>query len=291
MSAFAYVPASSLDEALSLLARHGDDAHLLAGGTSFVLLLRQGLLDPGVVVGLRSVPGLDTIEVDQAGRLRIGAMATLSQIERDPLVGRSLPVLREVVRRVATIRVRNQATIGGNLVHADPAQDPPPVLLALDAAVEVAGPSGRRILPLNALFVDVIQTSLAPGEIVTALVVPLPPPQARFATVKFLPRTVDDFATVSVAVRVDTLPDGRVGDVRIALGAVAPVPLRAEAAEDAIRGRVPDDRLIDDAADLVLHAVDPVDDVRGSADYKREMARVWTRRALGRALGWPERVA
>ncbi len=291
MRPFSYVPAASLEEAVGVLARHGDEAHLLAGGTSFVLLLQQGLVDPGVVVGLSSVPGLNTIERDGAGQLRIGAMATLGRIEGDPLVRDALPCLSEVVGRVATVRIRNQATIGGNLAHADPAQDPPPILLALDAVVEAIGPSGRRTIPLDSFFVDVFETALAPGEILTAVRVAAPSPAIRFATVKFLPRTVDDFATVTVAVRIDPSPDGRVADLRIALGAVAPVPLRAVAAENAIRGHVPDEALLAGAAELARDAVDPFDDVRGSADYKREMTRVWTLRALRRALAPSERVA
>lgn len=288
MRSFAFLPAGSAEEAVELLGRYGEEAHLLAGGTSLVLMLQQGLIEPGVVVGLRSAAGLEGVRRGGEGRIEIGAMTTLRQLECDPLVCADLPWLSAVVGRVATVRVRNQATIGGNLAHADPAQDPPPILLTLDGEVEAMGPMGLRTIPIDRFFVDVFETALTPGEILTRLIVPLPPSSARFATIKFLPRTVEDFATVSVAVRIDQGADRRIEDVRIAVGAVAPIPLRVVAAEALLRGQVPDAALVSAAAELVRDAVDPFGDVRGSADYKREMARVWTARALRQALGQRE---
>ncbi len=276
---YAYHEPSELDEALALLARHGDDAHAVAGATAFMLLYRQGLLRPSHVVGLRRVRSLGGIR-DDGGALVIGATATHREAERSPLVARHCAALARAFASVATVRVRNQATVGGNLAHADPAQDPPAMLLALDAAVTAVSPGGTREIPLAELFVDVLTTSLAPGELITAVRVPALAPGTRAAYVKFLPRTADDYATVSVAATLRRSEDGRVADVRVVLGAVGPTPIRATSAEDALRGAAPDAARIAEAAALARDAADPIDDVRGSAAYKREMARVWTERAL-----------
>lgn len=278
MSGALYARPTSLEDALEVLA--GADAQLLAGGTALTLLRKQGLVERGPTIDLGAIRGLDGISEEADGRLVIGAMATLRSIETSPVVRRLAPVLADVVGRVATVRIRNQATIGGNLAHADPAQDPPPILLVLDAEVEIAGPRGRRRLPLDGFFVDVFETILRPEEILVAIRVPPVAPTSRIGYEKFLPRTADDYATVSVAVRLDVAADGSFGDVRIALGSAAAVPLRVPAAEAVLRGASPSEAAIAAAAEAVIAAVDPMDDARGSADYKREMAGVWTRRLL-----------
>jgi carbon-monoxide dehydrogenase medium subunit len=279
---FAYVAAADIEEALELLARHGEDAHLMAGGTALILLLKQELIEPAVVVGLGGLSELARIDLD-GDVLRIGALSALRRVERDATVLAHAPAVARAVARVATARVRNQATLGGNLVHADPAQDPPPILLVHDADVVLRGPSGERVVPLDEFFVDVFETAIEPDEILTTIRIPRPSPTARFEYVKFLPRTVDDYATVSVAVRLEVGSDGAVEDVRIALGNAGAVPFRASAAEDALRGTVPSPSYLHDVAAIAAEASDPVDDIRGSADYKREMVRVWTARALERA--------
>lgn len=279
MRSFAWAPARSVAEAIDLLARHGEGAHVMAGGTALVLLMKQGLVEPSAVIGLGGVDEMRGI-AEADGELVIGGAVRLRAIETSTIVRRVAPVLAEAVGRVATIRIRNQATLGGNLAHADPAQDPPPVLLALDAKIDLAGPGGTRTLPLDELFVDVFETAIKPGEILTAIRVPLPPRGTRLAYTKFLPRSVDDYATVSVAARLDLAADGTIADARVALGAVGPVPVRARAVEAALRGRRPDGPTLDAAAELVDEAIDPIDDVRASAAYRREMARVWTARTL-----------
>jgi carbon-monoxide dehydrogenase medium subunit len=268
-------------DALGRLAAHGD-AQLLAGGTALSLLRKQGFLEPGPIVDLGGIPGLDAIRAEDDGSLAIGAMATLRSIETSSLVRRLVPVIADVVALVATIRIRNQATLGGNLAHADPAQDPPPILLALDAEAEVASHAGDRRVPLERFFVDVFETVLGPGDILTAVRIPPIAPSSRVGYEKFLPRTVDDYATVSVAARLDVDEAGIVTDARIALGSVAAVPLRVAEAEASLRGRSLHALPTALAAEAVTAAVDPVDDVRGSADYKRAMAGVWTRRLLER---------
>jgi carbon-monoxide dehydrogenase medium subunit len=283
VSAFRYARPSTLEEAIGLLADADGEAHLMAGGTSLALLMKNGLVSDGLIVDLGAIPGLDDIRVTDGGALEIGALASLRRVERDQLVRERHPALAGAVSRVATVRIRNQGTMGGNLAHADPAQDPPAILVALDAEVEVTGPNGARTLPLGDLFVDVFETSLAPDEILTTVRVPASGPGSRARYEKFLPRTADDYATVSVAVRL-TVDGDSIADARLVVGAAGPTPIRVTAAEDALRGRRTDDVDLQAVAAAARDAVDPVDDVRGSADYKREMAGVWAARAVRRLL-------
>jgi carbon-monoxide dehydrogenase medium subunit len=275
---FDYHEPRSLPEALELLDRYGEDAHLMAGGTATVLLMRQGLLRPGHVIALRRIDELRGIARRPDGGLRIGAMATHRAVERSADAFAYSPALTDAFASVATIRIRNQATVGGNLAHADPAQDPPPMLAALGATVTVRSTQGERSLPVEELAVDHFTTSLAYNEIITEVILPPLEPGTRETYLKFLPRTADDYATVSVAAILRFAADRRIAETRIVLGAVGPTPMRARRVEDALRGQ-PTAR-IRDAVDLVRDEVDPVDDLRGSAAYKREMARVWTGRAL-----------
>ena len=274
---------TSLDEATALLARHGDDAVVMAGATALVLLMKQGLLRPAHVVDLRRLDALRGVR-RKDGSLWIGALATHREAERSADVRAHCPALSATFASVATIRIREQATVGGNVAHADPAQDPPGMLVALDAVAEIAGPNGaRREAPLDGFFVDHLTTSLAPSEIVTGIRVPALAAGTRATYIKFLPGSQDDYATVSVAATL-RVADGRVADARVVLGAAGPTPIRARAVEDALRGDAPTPQRVRDAAALAREAVDPVSDGRGSADYKREMARVWTERAMSSLL-------
>lgn len=280
MPAFDYFEPATLEDAFDLLERHGDDAHMLAGGTALVLLLRLGLILPANIISLRRIEGLQGIGISADGGLEIGALVTHAEIERSALVERFFAPLAETFGHIATIRIRNQATIGGNLVHADPASDPPPMLIALDAEIVVAGRGTTRRIPAAEFFRDYFEVALQPGEIVTAIRIP-PPASGTLGTyVKFLPASKDDFATVSVAATVRLGENGDCEDVRLALGAVATTPVRARRAEEALRGKRITRETIDAAATIVAQEIDPLDDARGSAGYKREMASVWTRRAL-----------
>ncbi|HEX6444737.1 MAG TPA: xanthine dehydrogenase family protein subunit M [Streptosporangiales bacterium] len=282
MTSFAFHPAASLAEAIALLARYGDETQVLAGGTSVMLLNRLGLLAPEHVVGIRALDELRGIDADGAGTVRVGALTTLRDVETAPQLC-DVPLLAEAAHRVATVRIRNQATVGGTLGHADPAQDLPPALLALDARVDVAGPDGVRRLPVADLFTGYLETSLRPGELITGVAVPAPAPGMRGGYLKFLPRTADDYATVSVAAVVDVV-DNRVAGIRVALGAVAPTPVRATSVETALVGRHVTPGDLGDAAELVRRDVDPMSDARGSASYKEDAAVVCVRRLLGRLL-------
>lgn len=284
MEAYDYHRASSLDEVTDLLARYGDEAHLMAGGTSMVLMMKQGLIQPGHVIGLRDVSELQGIRPTEQGGLEIGATTTHRQAEKSRELRAYCPALAEAFHHVATVRIRNQATLGGNLAHADPAQDPPPMLLALDAVVRIRSASGERSLALSDFFKDYFETALDEGEVLTSVVLPPLEKGTRSAYLKFLPRTADDYATVSVAVSLRVGEDDRCEDVRIGLGSLGSTPLRARGLEAALQGqRLTADR-IRELAPFVMEEVDPVDDVRGSAAYKRDMARVWVERALLRLV-------
>jgi aerobic carbon-monoxide dehydrogenase medium subunit len=278
---FDYSAAASIDEALAALEEHGDEVEFIAGGTSLILMMQQGLVQPSKVVGLGNIKELRGIKRSAEGGLEVGAMTTHRQLETSPEAFAYAAALPQSLGVIATIRIRNQATLGGNLVHADPAQDPPPVLIALDSTVDlVSAGGGARSIPMEAFFTDFFETVLAENELVRSVKIPPMPAGSRLAYKKFLPRTEDDYATVSVAVRLGVDADGKCKDIRIGLGALAVTPLRAKAVEKALLGQKLTAESIREAAALVRDEVDPLDDVRGSANYKREMARVWTERTI-----------
>ena len=274
---------ATLDEALGLLEAHGEDARLFAGGTAMVTLLKQSLLAADHLVSLQRVPGMDGIRLKDDG-LHIGALTRFRDVETSDLVRVHAPLLAEVYSHVATVRIRNAATVGGGLAHADPAQDPPAALIVLDASVRLVSRRGERTLPIGELFRDYYETALAPDEAIVEVIVPRQPADAGAVYLKFLPRTEDDYATVAVAALVRVV-DGHARDVRVALIAAGPTPVHATAVERALEGAAVTAEAIRRAADAVADAVDPLDDFRGSAAYKRDMAVVFTRRALERVCG------
>jgi aerobic carbon-monoxide dehydrogenase medium subunit len=277
---FEYVEPETLDEALAIVAADPDDTVLMAGGTSLVILMKQDLIRPPRVLGLRRIAQLREIGASADGGLTLGALATHAALARSKPVIAHASALAATFALVATVRIREQATLGGNLAHADPAQDPPVTLLALDSVAVARSRFGERRIPFDGLFADIFETSLEPGEILTRVEVPALPSGARAAYLKFLPGTCDDYATVSVAAVVAAEASGACTHARIALGGAGPVPLRAHEAERSLVGRPLNDAAIREAAALAAAATDPIDDLRGSAAYKRAMAGVWTERAL-----------
>jgi carbon-monoxide dehydrogenase medium subunit len=266
------------------LKEFGSDAKLIAGGTSLVIMMRQRLVRPNCLVSLRSVRGLNSIEIHDGGT-RIGGLATHREVESSSLLRRRLPLVAETYHHVATIRVRNMATVGGGLAHADPNQDPPPTLIALGATVKATSVDGSRVIPLDEFFTDYYETVLKPDEIVTEVFIPKMAPNSAGAYLKFLPRTADDYATVSAAAVLTLDKSGKtINDVRIALGSVGVTPIRATAAEAVLRGQPLKAEAFVEAGEKAKEAVDPVSDFRGSAAYKKEMAGVFVRRALEKAL-------
>ncbi len=284
MLAFEYHTPKNLQEVHKDLKQFGTDAKLIAGGTALVIMMKQRLVRPTCLISLRSVPRLNTISEKDSG-LRIGSLVTHNELETNPLVRRRLPLLVKTYHHVATIRIRNFASVGGGLAHADPNQDPPPTLIALGATVKATSANGTREILLENFFTDYYETVLNPDEIITELFVPILPPNSGGAFLKFLPRTADDYATVSAAAVV-TLDKAKktFQDVRIALGSVGTTPIRAKEAEDVLRGQPVKLEALREAAEKVRPVVDPISDFRGSASYKREMAVVFARRALEQAL-------
>ena len=286
MNAFSYLTPETPEEVLSLLQKHGEDAKVIAGGTALIIMLKQRLVMPEVLISLDRVRGLDSVEAAD-GALRLGGLLTHRAAERTPLIRTHLPALADTYCHVATVRIRNMATVAGSLAHADPNQDPPVTLMALDARVRLASTRGQRDVAIEDFFTDYYETVLEPEELLTEVRIPLPQPHTRSVYVKFLPRSADDYATVGVAatVRVNA-STGACEDCRIAMGSVGVTPLRAYQAEDVVRGHQRSDALLREAGVAAQQVTDPMSDTRGSAAYKRSMAGVFVRRALDQA--WQE---
>jgi carbon-monoxide dehydrogenase medium subunit len=281
-AAFAYHVPSSLAEAVALLARLGDDAKILSGGQSLIPMMKLRLATPGHLVDLGRIPGLDHLrEVD--GALRIGALVRESDLEDSDLVRTRYPLLHDASRVIADPVVRNLATVCGNLAHADPANDHPAAMLALGAEMIAVGPGGERRIPARAFFTGLFATALGPAEVLTEVRVPAPPPRSAGAYLK-LERKVGDFATAAVAVQVTLGGDGACEKVGIGLTNVGPTPIQARAAEAALVGRRPDASAIRAAAAAASQEARPETDLRGPAEYKRDLVRVLTARALARAV-------
>ena len=276
---FGLVEPESLSEALDAVTRLDGEARLVAGGTALVPMIRLGLVKPDRLVSLQRVPVLAEIRKDGPA-LELGAMATHADIERSRAVRDGWPLLREAVRRVATPAIRTSGTIGGNLAYAEAASDPAPALLCHDAEVHLAGPRGNRAVPIARFFRGFYEAALEPGEIVTAVRVPPPPPGARGGYIKFTSRSAEDKPLVGVAALITLDSSGRCTDIRIALGGAAPTPIRAAAAERTVRGEALTDAVARAAAEAAARDAEPLSDLMGSAEYRREMIRVWVRRLL-----------
>ena len=241
MMEFEYHQPASLEDALSLMDRHGDDARLISGGTALIQFMKQRLAQPAHLVSLAGIPGLDYIR-EEDGELRIGALTTMRSVETSALVQERAPLVSETFGRVATVRIRNMATIGGGLAHADPNQDPPPTLIALGSSVILRSSGGDRSVPLSDFFVDYYETTLRAGEVVTELRIPIPPPNARGAFIKFLPRTADDYATVSVAAVLEMGEGGLCQAAHIVLGSAGTTPVVATSHPGCAERQHPDGR-------------------------------------------------
>jgi carbon-monoxide dehydrogenase medium subunit len=286
MHDFEFHAPDSLEGAVALLSVYGDNARVIAGGTALTTMMKQSLVQPEHLISLHKVTDGRHIE-SRDNVLSIGALATHRDVEMSSIVSAHAPLLAEAYKRVATVRIRNVATVGGGLAHADPAQDPPPSLLLLDANVNLIGASGDRTVPVSQFFKDYYETAIKDGELLKDVTIDMQPKQGKSVYMKFLPRTEDDYATVSVAA-IGCIKNGLITDVRLALGAVAPTAIRASSVEAALLGRPPERDVIREAVEQIADLVDPMDDFRGSADYKRSMAVVFARRALEKVLGVSE---
>lgn len=273
---------TTLDEACEALADGGDSAKLIAGGTALVLLMRLRLLSPDRLIALHRLP-LATVE-EEDGSIAIGALATHAQIASSGLVKRHYPALASAFAGVATPRIRNIGTIGGNLAQGDPHLDPPVALLALGAAVTARSLGEDREIPLDRFFVDYYETALLPGELLTQVRVPARRKGTGFSFIKHLSRSKDDYAAVDIGVWVQVSAEPRIEDVRIAIGASGATVFRAHEAEAEIRGEHPTGRVAVAAGDAAASVANPDSDTRGSADFKRQLIRVLIPRAIGLAV-------
>jgi carbon-monoxide dehydrogenase medium subunit len=280
---FDYVVAKSVPEAIAFLEQHGDEAKILAGGQSLIPVLRYRLASPSVIIDINRIDDLEYIqEVD--GVLHIGALTREAELDNNPLIQKRYPILYDTSTNVADPVVRNWATVGGNIAHADPANDHPATMLAIGASFVVEGPAGQRIIPATEFFTDsAFETTLQSNEILTEIRIPASEPHSSGAYCK-LERKVGDYAIAGVAAFLSLDEHGQVTQAGIGLTNVGPSPIKARAAEQSLLGKTPDATSIKLAADLAAAAAQPTSDTRGPVEYKRAMVHTLCVRALNKAL-------
>ena len=279
---FEYYSPRTLDEAVALLQKLGPDAKLLSGGQSLIPMMKLRLLSPEYIVDINRIPGLDYIS-ESDGHLKIGALAREHELESSDVVKNKVPILADTAKVIADPLVRSLATICGNLAHGDPANDHPATMLALAATLVAIGPKGKREIRIEDFFPGLFTTALEPEEILTEIRIPIPPPHSGGAYLK-LERKVGDFATAGVAVQLTLDESGACKRAGLGLTNVGMTPIKAKQTEAFLNGKQLDDATIQQAAEIAASESQPMDDVRGSADYKRDLVRVLTARALTTAL-------
>lgn len=283
MRRFDLVLPQSLDDCLKILAQHGAQAKLVAGGTDLLPQMKNGVTRPKVVVDLSGVERVRQIHAGNGQGLRIGAAVTAREIELSSAMRGGYRAIAESGALVGSIQVRNLATVGGNICNAAPSADMAPPLIALEAQAVIAGPKGERRVPVADFFTGVRKTVLAPDEVLVELVIPAPGAHSGGQYLRHTPRRELDIAVVGVASQL-TMTNGTCAKVRIALASVAPTPVRATAAERALEGQAVTPQLIERAATLAVEAAKPISDQRGSIEFRKHLVRVLTRRTLVTAL-------
>jgi aerobic carbon-monoxide dehydrogenase medium subunit len=284
MKSFEYLEPTTIREACRLLKENAGEARAFAGGALMTILMKQGLLQPKTLVNLKRIRELKGIGFDPKEGLAIGALVTHHELEISGVIKQKLPLLCEVEREVANIRVRNMATVGGNLASGEPLTDLPQVFIALEARIEVSSASGERVMPLEELYVDYYQTSLADDEIIVRIVIPPLPERTGIDYIRFSSSSVVDKPCVGVAARITLGADRRACEtVRVVLGCVAPTPIRARKAEALVTGKPLESKLAEAAGAVAATECDPTSDLRGSEAYKRGIVGVLVRRALPKA--------
>ncbi len=276
-----YLEPTTVDEALGALAEHGDSAKVIAGGQSLLIMMRERLVDPEVLIGLNAIGELRSLETN--GEAVISSMVRHVEVEKSADIARSWPLVSAAEAAVSTLQVRNRGTLCGSVAHAFPTADPPGALVASDARVRLMSKQGEREVAAEDFFVDLMETAAEPDELVRAVILPAQPEGARTAYIKFSIRPLD-FAIVGVAVRL-TVDGGTITDARIGLNGAANHCLRATEAEAVLRGNELSDELFRRAGDAAAAQSDPLADVDGNEDYKRHVVGVYTRRALEKAMG------
>jgi carbon-monoxide dehydrogenase medium subunit len=278
MREFELIQPTTLAEA-SVALSENSDARVIAGGTALLTLIKHGIFVPKILVNLKKIKAASDLSYDAQAGLRVGALATIYDVESSPIVRQHYPVLAEACHVVANIRIRNMATIGGNLAHGDYQSDPPTVLVALDASVELLSPAGTRRMKLGEFLRGTYETALGPGELVSALLVP-PAGHLRGTYTKFTTGSSEERPCVGVAA-LTSIENGICADLRLVVGAVSPKPVRLENAETMARGEKLTPQLVERIAADASSRVEPSEDLRGTVDYKRHVVQVLVHRALG----------
>ncbi len=284
---FEYLSPNQVSEAISLLQKHGEEAKILAGGHSLIPAMKLRFAMPEYLIDISGIDGLEYIH-EKDGQLKIGAMTRESSLEESNLIKDNYPLLLDTVKMIADPQVRNMATVGGNLAHGDPANDHPATMIALGASVVVEGPNGSREIGIDDFFTDFFTTALEDNEILTEIRIPASQPGSGGAYQK-IERKVGDYATAAVACQLSLEADGKIQQIGIGLTNVGPVPIRSVGAEGNLRGKTPDDSLIQESGRLAAEECNPVDDLRGSADYKRDLVNELTQRAIKISIERAER--
>ena len=284
MREFDFSEPRSVAEASQMLAEYGDDARIIAGGSALMLAMRQRMLAPTHLISVAKLPRLHGIDVDPRQGLRIGAMSRHIDVARSEIVKAHAPVLARMAAQVANPQVRNQGTIGGNLCYADPSTDPPGCLMALDASVVLGSTRGERVLSMEQFLVDYYTTAMEPDELLLEIQVPLQAPGTQGEYTRFLRTAAEHRPLVSVALVVQR--EGQIcHQARLAVGASTPIPTRLRRAEDCLRGKTVNAQLAAQVAAIVAEDIQPVSDLRGSSEFRREMVRTVTRRTVATLFG------
>jgi carbon-monoxide dehydrogenase medium subunit len=279
---FEYLEPESIDEALGMLSRYHGKAKIIAGGTDLMLQIRYKQVRPEYVIDITRIPDLDNITFEGRQGLRLGALTTIRALETSAQIQERVPIISQAAGQLGSVAIRNVATVGGNLCNALPSAESSQVLVALSAQVRMIGPRGERTAPLEDFFAGVGKTILQPDELLLEILIPEPGPHTSGIYIKHSPRGQIDLAIINITVVMTMEPDqGGCRDARIVLGAVSPTPLRARNAENLLKGKKIDGALIDEAARAASDEANPrKGSIRGSYDYKKEMVRVLTGRAI-----------
>jgi CO/xanthine dehydrogenase FAD-binding subunit len=279
LHAINYEAPTTLDQAVGILKKHGDNARPFCGGTDIIIQLRAGVRRTEHLVDVKNIKELHTLSYDAKKGLRLGAAVPCIQIHESELMHKHYPGLTEAAHLIGSLQIQNRASVGGNLCNGSPAADTTPALIALGAKAKIAGPKGEREVPVESFVVSPGRTVLGPGEILVELLIPAPAPHSSDAYLRFIPRNEMDIAVVGVGASV-TLDGDKVKAARVSLGAVAATPLLATKAADAIIGKKLDEAALEAAGRAASATASPIDDMRGTAEYRNHVTGVLTRRAL-----------
>ena len=280
---FEYLAPKTIGEACNLLLELGSTAKVMAGATDLIPPMKDKVISPEYIIDLKKIPDMDYLEYDEKEGLKIGALTTLRTIETSPLVKEKNPAIAHAAKVVASTQIRTKGTMAGNICNASPSCDTAPNLLAQDAKILVQGPNKDRVIKIQDFFLGVKKTSLEPGEIVTGIIIPPLAENEGAAYIKHAVRKAMDLAIIGVAVKIK-VEDGNCTDARIALGAVAATPIRAPKAEQALIGKALTDETIVKASEEAMDSCHPISDIRASAEYRKDMIRVFTKRAIRQAM-------